>query len=79
MEETILEAYADVRASLYTMLPDALKALSKEVLPGPTFSIEDASRGKILNALENYLISLEKEGDKGLAILTQLKKLWVSK
>ena len=53
MEEAILEAYADVRASLYTLLPDALKGLSKEVLPGPTCSIEEASRGKILNTLEN--------------------------
>ena len=73
MEEEVLEAYAEVRAGLYGLGLEVLKTVVKESLPGPAFSIETASRGKLCHAMENYLGSLEKERDKGLAISGELK------
>ena len=73
MEEEVLEAYTEVRAGLYGLGLEVLKTVVKESLPGPAFSIETASRAKLCHAMENYLGSLEKERDKGLAILGELK------
>ena len=73
MEEEVLEAYAEVRPSPYGLSPEQLKEVTKESLPGPAFSIEGASRAKLLHAIENFLISLEKEADHGLSMLCELK------
>lgn len=73
MEETVLEAYAEVRASLYGLSADELRGVAKEALPGPAFSIKEASRAKLLHALDYYLNSLEKESEHGLSIVLELK------